>query len=129
ALIGAHALGMCHTDRSGYKGPWTFSPTSFTNSFYTMLLEQEWVDKKEDVVVNSDGSEKVVAWRGPKQYVDKATGKLMMLPTDMVLLTDKSFRKWVDIYAKDEKRFFDDFAKAFGRMLELGCKNLSDTYH
>lgn len=32
ALIGAHALGRCHTDRSGYDGPWTFSPTTFSNS-------------------------------------------------------------------------------------------------
>ena len=23
ALIGAHTLGFCHTDRSGYLGPWT----------------------------------------------------------------------------------------------------------
>lgn len=27
ALSGAHALGRCHTDRSGFDGPWTFSPT------------------------------------------------------------------------------------------------------
>ena len=25
ALLGAHALGRCHTDRSGYWGPWTFA--------------------------------------------------------------------------------------------------------
>ena len=23
ALIGAHTLGSCHKDRSGYDGPWT----------------------------------------------------------------------------------------------------------
>jgi hypothetical protein len=27
ALLGAHALGRCHTDRSGYWGPWTFAGT------------------------------------------------------------------------------------------------------
>lgn len=27
ALAGAHALGRCHTDRSGFEGPWTRSPT------------------------------------------------------------------------------------------------------
>jgi hypothetical protein len=25
ALLGAHALGRCHEDRSGYWGPWTFA--------------------------------------------------------------------------------------------------------
>jgi catalase (peroxidase I) len=23
ALIGAHSLGRCHRDRSGFEGPWT----------------------------------------------------------------------------------------------------------
>jgi len=46
ALVGAHALGRCHTDRSGYKGPWTSSPTMFTNGFFTELLDKHWVDKK-----------------------------------------------------------------------------------
>ena len=34
ALSGAHALGRCHTDRSGFDGPWTFSPTTFSNGYY-----------------------------------------------------------------------------------------------
>ena len=29
ALLGAHALGRCHTDRSGYWGPWTFAGEMF----------------------------------------------------------------------------------------------------
>ncbi len=33
ALSGAHALGRCHTDRSGFDGPWTFSPTVLTNDY------------------------------------------------------------------------------------------------
>ncbi|KAI9591472.1 cytochrome c peroxidase [Syncephalis fuscata] len=105
ALMGAHALGRCHANRSGFEGPWTFSPTVFTNDFFTVLLDQDWVEKK---------------WNGPKQFVDKSTGKLMMLPTDMTMLTDKEFAKWSKIYAKDEKRFFTDFAKAFQKLEELG---------
>jgi len=65
ALAGAHALGRCHPDRSGYEGPWTFSPTTVTNDFYKLLLNEKWVWKK---------------WKGPSQYVDKKTGTLMMLP-------------------------------------------------
>ncbi|KAG1790070.1 heme peroxidase [Suillus plorans] len=82
ALCGAHALGRCHTDRyslrciflsvtdsilpsSGYDGPWTFSPTTFTNDFYKLLFDEKWVWKK---------------WNGPKQLEDKKTKSLMMLP-------------------------------------------------
>lgn len=42
ALSGAHALGRCHTDRSGYEGPWTFSPTVVTNAYYELLLKSKW---------------------------------------------------------------------------------------
>lgn len=43
ALSGAHALGRCHTDRSGFEGPWTFSPTSMTNEYYKLLLNEKCV--------------------------------------------------------------------------------------
>lgn len=31
ALSGAHAVGRCHTDRSGFWGPWTYSEAGFSN--------------------------------------------------------------------------------------------------
>ncbi|KAK1222048.1 heme peroxidase [Marasmius sp. AFHP31] len=105
ALVGAHALGRCHTDRSGFSGPWTFSPITFTNDFYKLLFDEKWVWKK---------------WNGPKQLEDKTTGTLMMLPTDYVMVTDKSFRKWAKAYADDNDLFFKDFSAAFARLLELG---------
>ncbi|KAF9995027.1 heme peroxidase [Entomortierella chlamydospora] len=107
ALLGAHALGRCHRDRSGFDGPWTASPTVFTNSYFTELLGRTWVERK---------------WSGPKQFEDKETKSLMMLPADMAMLKDKEFKKWVEIYAKDEKKFFEDFAKAAEKLFELGCK-------
>lgn len=46
ALSGAHALGRCHTDRSGFTGPWTFSPTMVTNDYFKLLLDEKWQWKK-----------------------------------------------------------------------------------
>ncbi|KIY53630.1 heme peroxidase, partial [Fistulina hepatica ATCC 64428] len=105
ALAGAHALGRCHPDRSGYSGPWTFSPTTLTNDFYKLLFDEKWVWKK---------------WNGPKQYEDKSTGTLMMLPTDYVLVQDKSFKKYAKQYADSEELFFNDFSKVTSRLFELG---------
>lgn len=105
ALCGAHALGRCHADRSGYDGPWTFSPTMFTNDFYKLLFDEKWVWKK---------------WNGPKQLEDKKTKSLMMLPTDYVLTQDKSFQKYAKAYADDVDLFFKDFSAAFAKLLELG---------
>jgi len=111
ALSGAHALGRCHTDRSGFSGPWTFSPTFLTNDYYKLLLEEKWAWKK---------------WNGPKQFEDVSTKSLMMLPSDMALIKDKAFRKHVEAYAKDNDLFFKDFADVFSRLLELGVPFKTD---
>jgi cytochrome c peroxidase len=105
ALAGAHALGRCHADRSGYDGPWTFSPITLTNDFYTLLLGEKWQWKK---------------WKGPAQYEDKKTKTLMMLPADMALVQDKAMRKYVEKYAADNDAFFKDFSDVIVKLFELG---------
>jgi cytochrome c peroxidase len=55
ALSGAHTLGLCHTTASGYDGPWTPTPTTFNNAYFTLLTSLKWVPKD---------------WSGPPQYVD-----------------------------------------------------------
>ncbi|CAM9971355.1 unnamed protein product [Ectocarpus sp. 6 AP-2014] len=109
ALSGAHALGRCHTDASGYDGPWTPTPNLFTGATYFKLLKSiPWSERKDFT---------------PFQYQDPS-GSLMMLPSDIVLLEDKSFKKYVDMYADNDKLFFEDFSKAFATLLELGTKDL-----
>lgn len=105
ALSGAHALGRCHPDRSSYDGPWTFSPTVFTNDYFKLLLNETWQWKN---------------WNGPKQLEDKTTKTLMMLPTDLALVQDKKFKTFVVQYAKDNDAFFQDFSKAVMTLFELG---------
>lgn len=46
ALSGAHALGRCHTDRSGFEGPWSFSPTVVSNDYFRLLLDEKWEFRK-----------------------------------------------------------------------------------
>ncbi|KAI5310842.1 hypothetical protein KEM55_008290 [Ascosphaera atra] len=118
ALSGAHALGRTHIDRSGFNGPWVNNPTRFSNQYFKLLLSLEW---KPQVLSN-----------GMKQfhYIDpelseeekKEEEPLMMLPTDMALLSDPDFHYWVRIYAEDKERFFADFAKVYAKLLELGIK-------
>ncbi len=64
---------------------------------------------------------KVKEWDGPKQFVDVLTEELMMLPSDMALRTDPEFRKWAELYARDEQAFFTDFAAAYAKLISLGC--------
>ncbi|KAI4246574.1 MAG: hypothetical protein L6R40_001937 [Gallowayella cf. fulva] len=105
ALSGAHALGRCHTDRSGFDGPWSFSPTVVSNDYFRLLLSEKWNFRK---------------WDGPKQYQDLASKSLMMLPTDMALIKDKEFKKHVERYAADNQAFFDEFREVLVKLFELG---------
>ena len=41
ALSGAHTLGRCHKERSGFEGSWTSNPLIFDNSYFTELLGEE----------------------------------------------------------------------------------------
>lgn len=55
----------------------------------------------------------------PLQYEDSSK-ELMMLPTDMALVWDPSFKQYVQLYYKDGELWLKDFAAAFGKLLELG---------
>ncbi|CAF4808384.1 unnamed protein product, partial [Rotaria sp. Silwood2] len=58
ALIGAHSMGGCHIDRSGYDGHWTATPNTFSNQFFRSLLQEHWQERQ---------------WSGPKQFEDVKT--------------------------------------------------------
>ncbi len=103
-MAGAHALGRCHKDRSGYDGPWTNSPTSFSNDYYVQLLERKWTPR---------------SWDGPLQYEDE-TKTLMMLPADLAFVQDPIFEGWTRKFAANEDLFFESFSQAFSKLLELG---------
>lgn len=110
ALSGAHGLGACHTDRSGFWGPWTRAPTTVSNEYYRELLENTWTIKT---------THKGKPWTGPLQFEDP-TGDLMMLPSDIVLLQDKEFRKWTEHYAKAPAAFLTDFGHVCGKLFNNG---------
>lgn len=109
ALSGAHALGRCHPDASGYDGPWSFTPNVLDNSYYKLLLNVAWTPRD---------------WDGPFQYEDP-TKKLMMLPSDLLLRDDPKFLKHTKAYAKDNAKFLKDFTAAFVKLEENGCTGLS----
>ena len=109
ALSGAHNLGRCHADRSGFDGAWVNAPTRFSNTYFKLMISEEWREKVLD--------------NGVRQYVhydEDSEEELMMLPTDLALIQDKSFRPWVELYSKDKERFFKDFSAVFAKLVELG---------
>ncbi|KAI1396898.1 heme peroxidase [Hypoxylon fuscum] len=120
ALSGAHNLGRCHSDRSGFEGKWVNNPTRFSNQYFKLLLANDWEKKRlpngqeQFVYVEEDADADFSAEDGEKPE------ELMMLPTDVSLLSDPSFRPWVERYAANKDLFFDHFSEVFAKLLELG---------
>lgn len=111
-LLGAHGLGRCHKRFSGWEGKWTENPTSFSNDFYKVLLDEEW-------------SLGTVPETGKEQYYNKDKS-LIMLNTDIELIRDPHFLHFVKLYSQHQATFFQDFANAFGKLLELGIERDSN---
>jgi len=118
ALSGAHNLGRCHADRSGFEGPWVNNPTRFSNQYYKMLLKLKW--QKKELGRKEQGAE--WQWIARVPGMDEDDEPLMMLPTDMSLTQDDAFRPWVEKYAEDQELFFKDFAAVFSKLIELGVE-------
>ncbi|KUL89457.1 hypothetical protein ZTR_04368 [Talaromyces verruculosus] len=116
ALAGAHNLGRGHMDRSGFEGPWVNNPTRFSNQFFRLLLNLEWKPR-----TLSNGV-KQFSYSDPDASEDEKEEPLMMLPTDMALISDAGFLPWVKKYAEDKDLFFQHFADVFAKLLELGIK-------
>jgi cytochrome c peroxidase len=115
ALSGAHNLGRCHADRSGFDGAWVNAPTRFSNTYYRLMISRSWKEKTLD--------------NGVRQFVhydEDAEEELMMLPTDLALLADPTFKHWVEVYAEDKEKFFEGFTKVFAKLVELGIQRDED---
>jgi len=106
ALSGAHTLGHCHGDRSGFEGPWTAKPLSFDNQYFVDMLSDDWKP-----MITKQGNPQF--WNEKKQT--------MMLISDLALIQDPGFKPYVELYAKDQTAFFRDFADAWSRLQCLGC--------
>lgn len=78
----------------------------FSNEYFKALTERKWVKKTLP--------------HGGYQYVDKNNPDVMMLPAEIAMYNDKSFKKYFELYAKDQDKFYEDFAKAFKKLIELG---------
>eukprot|EP01099_Mayorella_cantabrigiensis_P000316 TRINITY_DN1148_c0_g1_i1.p1 TRINITY_DN1148_c0_g1~~TRINITY_DN1148_c0_g1_i1.p1 ORF type:complete len:303 (-),score=63.58 TRINITY_DN1148_c0_g1_i1:69-977(-) len=108
ALSGAHTVGRCHPDRSGFEGPWTREPLKFDNTYYVDLLHKKWTLSKSST--------------GLPQYTD-GEGHMMLI-ADMALVEDPTFKVYTEKYAHSQNLFFEDFKKVFQKLQENGTKNL-----
>ena len=72
ALSGAHAVGRCHTDRSGFWGPWTHAENTMSNEYFRLLFEEKWTPKKtHSTPVGGEKVKSTTTWM--KECLDKVS--------------------------------------------------------
>jgi hypothetical protein len=108
ALSGAHNLGRCHKQISGFEGPWSSTPLTLTNEFFSRLMN----------IANYTVATVTFHGKTEQQYQDNRG--LMMLPSDVALVQDPALANYAMSFASNQATFFQAFKSAFQKLLELG---------
>jgi len=108
ALSGAHTVGQCHLDFSGFDGPWTANKFTFDNTYFKNLVSKQYTAE--------------TTAKGCPQNRE-ADGTIMLI-SDLALLEDPGFKACVEKYAADQDAFFADYKEAWVKLQELGCSGL-----
>jgi catalase (peroxidase I) len=104
-LIGAgHAIGKAHgnpngTFTSGPEGPWTTTPTTWSNEYFRNLFAYNYS------LVESPG--------GAMQWSPDNGPSINMLTTDLALAQDEGYLPYAQMYANDFDLHNEDFASAW----------------
>jgi len=98
------------TVSSGLEGPWTTTPTKWSNEFFRYLLKFRWQ--------KHFGPGGKIQWRIPR--AKGALAGLMRLTTDVAFLHDKSYKIIVDKFASDQEALDAAFGAAWFKLTHSG---------
>lgn len=124
ALCGAHTLGRAFEDRTNVCKN---SSGSQGATKYTRLNYIARGDKKTGIGI-AGGCSWTKNWLQfdnsyfRRIYEDAHDPDLLWLPTDRALYECPEFRRYYEIYARNEEAFREDYAKAHVKMSSLGAK-------
>ncbi|SFO60407.1 catalase-peroxidase [Algoriphagus ornithinivorans] len=115
-----------YTTTNGIEGAWTSNPTRWDNEYLENLFKYEW----EQTVSPAGGK----AWKPkggaaadavPDAHLDGVRHPLMMMTTDIALITDPEYRKICERFVEDSTLLDDAFARAWYKLThrDMGPKN------
>ncbi|KAF9681237.1 hypothetical protein SADUNF_Sadunf06G0204600 [Salix dunnii] len=112
-LSGAHTLGS-----KGFGSPFVFD-----NSYYKILLEKPWKSSgsaglSHMLELSLYFSEMIMYIRIHKCGMSSMVG----LPSDHALVEDDECLRWIKKYADNQNMFFDDFKKAYIKLVNSGAR-------
>jgi catalase-peroxidase len=102
---------------SGFEGPWTSHPTSWDNDYFKYLLKFEWEPVQSPAghwqwhVRDTDSSPQAPS------ADNNGTQRIMMLTTDVALLTDPEYKGYVEEFANNITALEETFARAWYKLV------------
>jgi len=105
------------TITSGLEGAWTRTPTRWSQGYLANLFEYEWELQKSPAGAwqwhPKEGQDAPMA---PDAHVKGKKQRLMMLTTDIALVTDPAYRAISERFYNNPEQFNDAFARAWYKL-------------
>eukprot|EP01084_Bolivina_argentea_P251710 422261_1 len=132
AILGAHSLGKCHREASGFDGAWTKEPSWFDNSFYKELADHgngwdqvhttanpfpQWSNKGKGgdlIMLNADVGLYMAMEDG--DFIDPASGVVMCRMDSFGRFPkckDEVSKTIVEDFARNNQIWLNEFVKAW----------------
>ncbi|EAU39712.1 haem catalase/peroxidase [Fulvimarina pelagi HTCC2506] len=112
-----------YTMTNGIEGSWTPNPTKWDNDYLTNLFKFEWEQTKSPAGALQWKPKDPNAPKTPDAHTDEMH-PLMMMTSDIALITDPEYRKVCEKFLNDFDAFTDAFSRAWFKLVhrDMGPK-------
>jgi len=111
ALIGGgHAFGQAHVYTSGFSGPWTTTPTKWSNEYFQVLMQNKWE--------TYSGPGGKLQWR--VSNAESPFRSVMRFTSDIALISDDAYKAIVGKFAREPDALDSAFAAAWLKLTTAG---------
>lgn len=115
-----------YTTTNGIEGAWTSNPTRWDNEYLENLFKYEW-EQTESAAGGKSWKPKngATANAVPDAHLEGVRHPIMMMTSDIALITDPEYRKVCERFLKDPALLDDAFARAWYKLThrDMGPKN------
>ncbi|KAJ3212869.1 hypothetical protein HDU82_004782 [Entophlyctis luteolus] len=112
-ILGGHGIGRCHTEYSGYHGPWTGQENTFSNFYITL--------RNASASTYNESLPDIHSWQR-NSYSPVNGAQMLDLPSDLAVVVALTVGPAVDSIFRsffDKAAFFSYWQDVFGRLLQV----------
>ncbi|RYH03043.1 catalase/peroxidase HPI [Salipiger sp. IMCC34102] len=114
-----------YTISNGIEGAWTSNPLQWDNDYFENLFRFEWEQTTSPAGSQQWTPKDPDARKTPDAHIEGKMNPLMMMTSDIALITDPEYRKISEKFLNDFDYFTEAFSKAWFKLLhrDMGPKD------